>query len=86
MIDHILAERQEQYGDAPENFRKIGIMWGVLLGLPYSLSPDQVANMMIGLKQVRIAANPDLEDSWQDIIGYAKHGLATIRPTEKGVQ
>ena len=78
MIEEILSQRQELYGDPVENFRKIGIIWGVLLGLPYSLSPDQVANLFIAAKSVRIAANPDHKDSWFDIQGYATHGLATI--------
>ena len=30
-LDDILSERQEQYGDPTENFRKIGIMWGSYL-------------------------------------------------------
>lgn len=78
VIDHILAERQKQYGDAKDNFRKIGIMWGVILDLPYSIDPHTVANMMIALKQVRIASNPDYLDSWDDIIGYAIHGKSSL--------
>jgi len=73
-LSDILDERQEQYGDPTENFRKIGIMWGVILDLPYSLAPYQVAQMMIALKLQRISVNPDYEDSWLDIQGYAAHG------------
>jgi len=73
-LSDILNERQEQYGDPTENFRKIGIMWGVILDLPYSLAPYQVAQMMIALKLQRISVNPDYEDSWLDIQGYAAHG------------
>ena len=77
-LNRILDERQDQYGDAKENFRKIGIMWGVILDLPYSLSEYQVAQMMIALKLQRISVNPDHEDSWLDIQGYAKHGLDSL--------
>ena len=73
-LNDILNERQEQYGDPTENFRKIGIMWGVILDLPYSLAPYQVAQMMIALKLQRISVNPDYEDYWLDIQGYARHG------------
>ena len=73
-LSDILNERQEQYGDPTENFRKIGIMWGVILDLPYSLAPYQVGQMMIALKLQRISVNPDYEDSWLDIQGYAAHG------------
>jgi len=39
MIEHILAERQEQYGDAKENFTKIGLMWRIL-GLTLKATPS----------------------------------------------
>jgi hypothetical protein len=78
MIDKILNDRQDEYGDAIANFRKIGVIWGQLLDLPYSLDATQVAQMMIALKLVRISANPNHEDSWLDIQGYAKHGLDSL--------
>ena len=82
MIEHILAERQEQYGDATENFRKIGLMWTMVLDLDFVIEPEQVAQMMIALKLVRLSANSEHEDSWLDIEGYAKHGFAIIKPTD----
>jgi hypothetical protein len=78
MIDKILDQRQDEYGDATANFRKIGVVWGQLLDLPYSLDATQVAQMMIALKLVRISANPNHKDSWLDIQGYAKHGLDSL--------
>ena len=77
-VNDILDDRQAQYGDATENFRQIGIMWGVLFGLPYSLSADQVAQMMIALKLQRISVSADPKDSWLDIQGYAIHGLNSL--------
>ena len=77
-INKILEERQDQYGDPTENFRKIGIVWGVLLDLPFPIDPYKVAQMMIALKNQRISANPEHEDSWLDIEGYARHGLNSI--------
>jgi len=53
-------------------------MWGVILDLPYSLSEYQVAQMMIALKLQRISVNPDHQDSWLDIQGYAQHGLDSL--------
>ena len=82
VIEHILAERQEQYGDATENFTKIGLMWSLILDKKIVIEPEQVAQMMIALKLVRLSANPEHEDSWLDIEGYAKHGLAIINPTD----
>jgi hypothetical protein len=78
MIDNILNDRQDEYGDATPNFKKIGVVWGQLLNLPYSIDASQVAQMMIALKLVRISANLEHEDSWMDIIGYAKHGLDSL--------
>jgi hypothetical protein len=82
VIEHILAERQEQYGDATENFTKIGLMWSLILDKKIVIEPEQVAQMMIALKLVRLSANSEHEDSWLDIEGYAKHGLAIINPTD----
>lgn len=77
-VDSILSEREEQYGDATLNFAKIGIIWGQLLDLPYSLDPYQVAQLYIAAKLVRVSANPELEDSWLDIQGYAALGLHSL--------
>jgi len=77
-ITDILDERENEYGDAKQNFKKIGIIWGQLLGLPYSLDSYQVAQMFIAAKLVRISANPEHEDSWLDIQGYAIHGLNSL--------
>lgn len=78
MIEDILNERQKQYGNATQNFYSIGIMWSAILNLPYAIEPYQVAQMMIALKLQRISVNPDHEDSWLDIQGYAKHGLDSV--------
>ena len=77
-LNKILNDRQEQYGDAKENFRKIGVMWGIILDLPFPIAEYQVAQMMIALKIQRISANPDHQDSWLDIQGYAQHGLDSL--------
>jgi Domain of unknown function (DUF6378) len=77
-LEEILNERQGQYGDATVNFKKIGVIWGQLLDLPYSLDAYQVAQLFIAAKLVRISANPDHQDSWFDIQGYAKHGLDSL--------
>jgi len=77
-LNKILNDRQKEYGDAKENFRKIGVMWGIILDLPFPIAEYQVAQMMIALKIQRISANPDHQDSWLDIQGYAKHGLDSL--------
>ena len=77
-LNKVLADRQNEYGDATANFKKIGIIWGQLLGLDYSLDAYQVAQMMIAFKLVRISANPEHQDSWVDVQGYAEHGLNSL--------
>lgn len=76
-IDEILVMRQEEYGDAKDNFEQIGIIWGVLLGID-PIPAHKVAQLMIALKLQRISKNPKHEDSWLDIQGYAEHGIASL--------
>ena len=72
-IDTILAARESEYGDARENFDKIGKVWAALLEIE-EIPPYQVALMMDALKTVRLFRNPEHEDSWLDKEGYTKHG------------
>lgn len=72
-IKQILADRQEEYGDALENFEKIGKIWGALLDRE-PIAPYQVALMMDALKTVRLFKNPTHLDSWLDKEGYTEHG------------
>jgi hypothetical protein len=72
-VETILAMREAQYGDAGENFEKIGRVWGALLDID-DIPPYQVALMMDALKTVRLFKNPEHEDSWLDKQGYTQHG------------
>lgn len=72
-VDKVLENRQEEYGDALENFEKIGKIWGALLEID-PIQPWQVALMMDSLKTVRLFKNPNHEDSWLDKQGYIYHG------------
>ena len=72
-IEAILAAREDEYGNAQENFEKIGKVWAALLEIQ-EIPPYQVALMMDALKTVRLFRNPEHEDSWLDKEGYTKHG------------
>lgn len=72
-LKKILDNRQEEYGDALENFETIGKIWGALLSID-AIAPWQVALMMDALKTVRLFKNPTHEDSWLDKEGYIQHG------------
>jgi hypothetical protein len=73
-INDILAKRQEEYGNAKDNFEVIGKIWGALLGTP-AIPPHQVALLMDSLKTVRVFNNPQHLDSWLDKLGYTQHGI-----------
>jgi len=73
-LEKILDERQQEYGDAMQNFTDIGIIWGTLLGIQ-PLESYQVALLMDALKTVRCFNNPAHKDSWLDKQGYTQHGL-----------
>jgi Domain of unknown function (DUF6378) len=81
-VENILEDRQEDYGDALPNFRKIGRIWGALLGIE-DIPPFKVALMMDGLKSVRLSGNPEHKDSWVDKLGYTSLGQAITEETIK---
>ena len=72
-IKRILDNREKQYGSAKDNFTRIGIGWGAILGID-SIPPHIVALMYDFGKTIRCIANPQIEDSWLDKIGYTEHG------------
>jgi hypothetical protein len=77
-IEKILENRQETYGDAEPNLKKIGRIWGALLGLAGDIPAYQVALMMDSFKTVRCFANPEHEDSWNDKLGYIHHAREIV--------
>lgn len=71
----INGQRQKDYGDKLPNFTQIAEFWNA--HLMFKLAPGQrvtaedVALMMINVKQARLAKSPDHEDSVLDVAGYA---------------
>jgi len=80
-VDNILEERQEEYGNAAQNFTDIGIIWGALLRIE-PIPNYQVALMMDALKTVRCFNNPTHKDSWFDKEGYTELGLEIVFANE----
>jgi hypothetical protein len=70
----INGARQQDYGDQLRNFGQIADFWNA--HLKYKLSPgnqitaEDVALMMINLKQARLGKSPTHADSVLDIAGY----------------
>lgn len=80
MVDDLLKERKQAYGEASESFQRIAALWGDVLGI--LVTPQQVASCMIMLKVARLLTDGDGshdEDSILDIKGYA-----TLRLEELG--
>lgn len=81
-VDQVLKERQKEYGDAENNFEKIGAIWAIMLEVE-KIPAWKVALMMDAVKSVRVLANPQHFDSWLDKMGYVRHGINIIGGTDK---
>lgn len=70
------GDRQDVYGHPYEDFSYIARMWSAYIEKKYrmgfSLSSQDVPNMMIMVKLARLANSPDHRDSKIDIAGYAE--------------
>jgi hypothetical protein len=67
------GDRATQYGDSYDTHRRVGEAWSAILNVQ-TISPGQVALMMIALKSIRASKNIGYLDSWVDICGYAALG------------
>lgn len=71
----INGERQDQYGNPEDTFKKIADLWSAYLfsgsGRVEILTPDMVADMMILLKIARERGGKGKKDNMVDLIGYA---------------
>jgi len=72
-LNEILKDRQETYGSPEEAFTRIGRMWGAILNTD-DIPAHEVDLMMIALKTIRIANNPQHEDSWLDLSAISNTG------------
>lgn len=69
------VDRNSAYGNPEDNFRNIAVYWSQHLsastGLEITLSPSDIAYMMILMKLARLSTNPTHYDSILDVAGYA---------------
>lgn len=70
-------DRQEEYGPADESFKRIATVWSALLGT--SITPTQVAVMMVAFKCCRAMGGAGKRDNFTDMIGYARLGWACCK-------
>lgn len=68
----VMKDRQATHGKPEDSFGTIGRLWSAYLGI--DLASHQVAAMMVLLKVARSKTNPQNEDNWVDIAGYAACG------------
>lgn len=68
IINHLLNDRGEDYGDVVDNFERIAIIWTAIFGIPVTRA--QVALCMAGVKMARLVETPEHDDSWLDLSGY----------------
>lgn len=73
----ITGDRNQTYGSPTQNFTDTANVWNTILRRKLkdgeSIEPGEVAAMMVGLKLVRMVAQPK-RDNWVDIAGYAGCG------------
>lgn len=74
--DCISGNRQEDYGEAEDNFGVIARLWNVYLQATadHLIDAKDVAAMMALLKLARIASGHGKSDNWVDLAGYAACG------------
>lgn len=70
------GDRNSQYGDPIQDFRRTADMWNAYLGLVGSdrLLPHDVAALIAMVKLSRIRWSPGKRDHWADLAGYAACG------------
>lgn len=64
----VYGDRHHDYGSPERNLKKIGMVWGALLGVD-PIPPRTVAVMMTGLKMVRASGRVNRDDLI-DAVGY----------------
>jgi hypothetical protein len=68
----VTKDRAATHGALESSFGQIAAIWSVRLGV--TVTPAQVAIMMIDLKTVRGWGNPGHLDNWVDMADYAACG------------
>ena len=75
-------DRNKAYGDPENNFRNIAVYWSQHLtastGIEITVTPMDVASMMMLMKLARLSTNPTHWDSLLDVAGYAACGADCI--------
>jgi hypothetical protein len=76
----INGDRNNQYGEPHQDFTRTALMWTAYLDHP--IHAHDVAALMALLKLSRIAWQPNKQDSWIDLAGYAACGYEAHKLTK----
>jgi hypothetical protein len=68
--ESITHDREKNYGPPLPSFTRIAGLWSAMLGT--TITPQQVAHMMILLKVSRLQTAPDDIPTLTSIVGYAR--------------
>ena len=82
--DLVDGDRNNQYGDPRQDFRRTAELWTTYLDGKTTLDLHDVAALMALLKISRLRWSPEKRDSWVDLAGYAACGWDCARPDEAG--
>ena len=74
--DAVNGDRNVQYGDPNQDFRRTAEFWSAYLGVP--ITAQQVGMMQILLKVSRSVWSPYKRDHYLDIAGYAACAYGTV--------
>lgn len=68
----VLTDRAATHGALENSFGQLARVWSERVGV--TITPAQVALMLVDLKVTRAWGNPGHQDNWVDIAGYAACG------------
>ena len=72
----VYGARGATYGHPLKNFENTAALWSPVLGV--TVSPEQVALCMAGIKIARLIESPGHRDGWADLAGYSRAELIGI--------
>jgi hypothetical protein len=73
------GDRDQAHGQPAITFGRIADLWSAHLGV--TITPGDVAVMMVLFKAARLAANKQRLDTWIDVAGYAACGAEVSEAT-----
>lgn len=80
----VMVDRAATHGAVENSFGQLAAVWSARLGL--TVTPAQVALMLVDLKVTRAWGNPGHADNWVDIAGYGACGGELAREGDRALR